>query len=84
MGLNLRKNGFPSNIVAGVQHPIPFKRLDAGGSQPATNGHEATLFIDICNAIIDLNRAGVLNETQAHYAYFADIIVRSVAKVGKS
>lgn len=76
------KNGFPADIVAGVQHPIPFKRLDAGGSQPATNGHDALLFIDICNAIIDLNRAGVLNETQQQYAYFADVIVRSVAKVG--
>lgn len=52
------------------------------GSQPAYNGHEATLFIDICNAIIDLNRAGVLTPSQSVYAKFADIIVRSVAKVG--
>lgn len=76
------KHGFPSQIVAGVQHPIPFKRLTAGGTQPASNGHEATLFIDICNAIIDLDRAGRLNETQRQYAFFADIIIRSVAKVG--
>lgn len=76
------KNGFSSDIVAGVSHHIPFIRPDAGGSQSATNGYEATILIDICYAIIDLNRAGVLNETQRQYALFADIIVRSVAKVG--
>src|ERR1700743_1025010 len=76
------KNGFPEKIVAGVLNPIPFIRPDAGGSQPATNGYEATLFIDICNAIIDLDRAGVLNDNQREYAYYADIIIRSVAKVG--
>ena len=76
------KNGFSPEIVAGVSHFIPFIRPDAGGSQSATNGYEATTLIDICNAIIDLNRAGVLNEIQQQYAVFADIIVRSVAKVG--
>lgn len=69
------KNGFSAEIVAGVSNPIPFERKDAGGSQPATNGHEATLFIDICNAIIDLNRAGVLSKTESEYAVYADIIV---------
>jgi len=76
------KNGFPDEVVAGVSTPIPFKRVDAGGSQPASNGYEATLFIDICYALIDLNRAGVLNEIQQEYAVFAEIIIRSVAKVG--
>jgi hypothetical protein len=76
------KNGFSSEIVAGVKNPIPFERNDAGGSQPVSNGHEATLFIDICGAIIDLDRAGALNESQKIYAFFADIIIRSVAKVG--
>lgn len=76
------KNGFSEEIVAGVNNPIPFQRIDAGGSQPVTNGHPATLFIDICNAIIDLNRAGILNEVQQEYAFFADIIVRATSKVG--
>lgn len=52
------KNGFPDEIVAGVQNSIQFIRNDAGGSRPMTNGYEAPLFIDICSAIIDLNRAG--------------------------
>ena len=77
-----KKNGFPAEIVAGVSNPIKFTRIDAGGALPITNGYEASLFIDILNAIIDLNRAGVLNDNQKVYAEMADVIVRAVAKVG--
>jgi hypothetical protein len=77
-----KKNGFPDEVVAGVSNSIKFVRVDAGGSRPMTNGYEASLLIDICTSIIDLNRAGVLSPKEQIYAEFADIIVRAVAKVG--
>jgi len=76
------KQGFSPTVVAGVSDPIRFNRVDAGGSQPITNGTEATIFIDICNTLIDLKRAGVLTPRQEIYAVKADIIVRASAKVG--
>jgi hypothetical protein len=72
----------PAEIVAGLSEPIKFMRVDAGGSQPITYGYEATKLIDLCDALIDLNKAGVLKENQKIYAEQAEIIIRSVAKVG--
>ena len=69
-------------IVAGLDEPIKFERRDAGGSQPITYGYEATKLIDLCDAIIGLNEAGVLKENQKIYAIQAGIIIRAVAKVG--
>lgn len=69
-------------IIAGLSEPIKFTRVDAGGSQPTTYGYEATKLIDLCDAIIDLNKAGVLKESQKIYAIQSEIIIRAVAKVG--
>jgi hypothetical protein len=71
-----------SDIVAGLSEPIKFMRVDAGGSQPITYGYEATKLIDLCDALLDLNKAGVLKDSQKIYAEQAEIIIRSVAKVG--
>lgn len=69
-------------IIAGILTPIEFERNDAGGSQPITYGYEATKLIDLCDALIDLNKAGVLKDNQQIYAEQAEMIIRSVAKVG--
>ena len=75
-------SAMPPEIIAGLSEPIKFMRVDAGGSQPVTYGYEATKLIDLCDALIDLNKAGVLKENQQVYALQAEIIIRSVAKVG--
>lgn len=69
-----------NSIVDRINNPVKFKRIDAGGSQSATNGYEATLLIDICSVIIDENRTGNFNDIQI--VKCADVIIRSVAKVG--
>lgn len=69
------------NSVAGrINNPLKFIRNNAGGSQSTTNGYEATLLIDLCSIIIDENRTG--NYDDANIVRCADIIIRSVAKVG--
>jgi hypothetical protein len=70
------------DIIAGLGEPIKFMRVDAGGSQPITYGYEATKLIDLCDALIDLKKAGVLKPSQEIYAVQAEMIIRSVAKVG--
>lgn len=71
-----------NEILSSISEPIKFKRIDAGGSQPTTYGYEATKLIDLCDAILTLNKAGVLRENQKIYAEHAEIVIRSVAKVG--
>jgi hypothetical protein len=72
----------PKEVIAGFAEPIQFIRNDSGGSQPITYGYEATKLIDLCDALIDLKKAGVLKPNQIMYAEQAEIIIRSVAKVG--
>lgn len=68
--------------MAGLSEVIEFQRLGAGGSVTNTYGYEATKLIDLCDALITLNKAGLLTEKQVVYAEQAEIIIRSVAKVG--
>lgn len=82
-----KMDGVSSYLCAGdnsiserLSKPIKFKRNNAGGSQSTANGYEVTLLVDICSAIIDANRAGVFNDDVI--VRNADIIIRSVAKVG--
>lgn len=69
-----------NSISERLANPIKFKRNNAGGSQSVANGYEVTLLVDICSAIIDANRAGIFNDEKIVKS--ADIIIRSVAKVG--
>lgn len=72
----------PKESMEKIKNPIAFKRIGSGGSAPHTNGYDATILIDICDAIIQANRKGLLADTQQKYAEGAEIIIRSVAKVG--
>lgn len=69
-----------NSVKERINNPIRFIRNNAGGSQLATNGYEATLLIDICSVIIDENRTGNFNDVEL--VKCADVIIRSVAKVG--
>ena len=68
------------SIIDKISNPIQFKRNNASGSQSITNGFEVTLLIDICSAIIEANFAGEFDDLRI--VRNADIIIRSVAKVG--
>ncbi len=62
-----------------LNNPIPFIRAGAGGSQSMTYGYEATLLIDLCNAILSAGEYGAADKSLIEHA---NIIIRSVAKVG--
>lgn len=69
-----------NSVAQRINNPLKFIRNNAGGSQSTTNGYEATLLIDLCSTIIDENRTGNYNDV--NIVRCADIIIRSVAKVG--
>ncbi len=79
-GLSMLFCAGENSILSQLSNPVKFKRPNASGSQSTTNGYDVTLLVDICSAIIDANRAGNFdNDVMVHNA---DVIIRSVAKVG--
>lgn len=77
--LQIKKNaGLSDTLLSRVQ----FNRVGAGGSVSKTYGYDATVLIDICDAIIEAKNAGNLSPKYLIYAQRAEIIIRSVAKVG--
>lgn len=69
-----------------IDNPIVFNLLavDAGTGSNNRFGHgyEATVLIDICEALIQAQRNGELAPSQAFLAIQAEVIVRSSAKLG--
>lgn len=69
-----------SNAFDKMTSPVRFIRNNAGGSQSETYGYEATLLIDLCDAIIKANELGF--EMPSEYIRNANIIIRAAAKTG--
>jgi hypothetical protein len=64
-------------LVARTQSPIKFK---IPGN--FAYGYEATLLVDLCEAILAAREAKVLQKQQEHIAKRAEILVRAFARVG--
>ena len=83
-----RKNVSPfigSELREKLSQPIVFTRDKHGSGTsvaPLSNGYDVTILIDLCNAIIDADNAGALNDSQANISKQARIIVGATAKLG--
>lgn len=69
-----------NSLIEKLNAPIVFERYNAGGSQTKTYGYEATLLIDICDAIIQSHEDGLFSDVII--LENARTIIRAVAKVG--
>lgn len=70
-----------SNDLAMVlDNPIKFIRPGRGGK--TADGYEATLLPDICNAVLDARKAGVLNDKQLIIADQCEVLIKAFATVG--
>lgn len=80
----VKSEAISSNLMPGIldklNAPIVFNRNTSGGSQSDTYGYEATLLIDLCDAIIKAYETRLLNNET--YYNNANSIIRAVAKVG--
>lgn len=80
----VKSEAISSSLMPGIldklNAPIVFNRNTSGGSQSDTYGYEATLLIDLCDAIIKAYEARLLNNET--YYNNANSIIRAVAKVG--
>lgn len=97
LGLSARGNSFPSFInsqamsdsVGGelrrkLQKPFLIQWSSGGGEQPpiTVHGHEASLLIEVCNAISDAARKGKLGKRYEKVIQQAAIINGASAKAG--
>lgn len=71
-----------SGLIEALSNRVEFRRSGEGGSVSTTYGYDATVLIDICDAIIEAKNSGNLSENYHVYADQAQTIIRSVAKVG--
>lgn len=74
-----------ADILLKLNNPLIFKGLSMGENMPPprpAHGHDVTLLIDICNAIIEANRLGKLTKSQSKLADQAAILLSASAKSG--
>lgn len=69
-----------TGVLEQLNDPITFQRPSAGGSQSNTYGYEVTVLIEICDSILEAKKTGA--DIPANISDNAEIIIRSVAKVG--
>lgn len=71
-----------SGLIESLENRVEFRRSGEGGSVSTTYGYDATVLIDICDAVIEAKNSGKLSDSYKIYAEHAEMIIRAVAKVG--
>jgi hypothetical protein len=72
-------NPYISNkLIEVTQNPLKFRT--SKGS--IAYGYEATVLVDICEAVLEARKENALQKQQLHIAVQCEIVVRSLAKVG--
>ncbi|KPA95386.1 P63C domain [Pseudomonas asplenii] len=69
----------PPQLLEKMRAPVRFQ-APTGGS--AATGYEATILPDLCDAVLEARKAGMLMHQQAHIAVQCEILVRGLARVG--
>ncbi|HEY0834358.1 MAG TPA: P63C domain-containing protein [Azospirillum sp.] len=71
---------FISNeLLSRMKEPVRF-RAPSGGT--VATGYEATILPDLCDAVLEARKAGLLRKDQMHIAVQCEILVRALARVG--
>ncbi|WP_422928590.1 P63C domain-containing protein [Singulisphaera sp. PoT] len=65
-------------LLSGIKNPIVFRSLAGRVSY----GYEATILVDLCDAVLAARQAGALRKQQLHIAERCEILMRGFAKVG--
>jgi P63C domain-containing protein len=62
-----------------MKSPVRFQASTGG---LLATGYEATILADLCDAVLDARKAGVLKSSQLHIAHQCEVLVRGFARVG--
>lgn len=78
LGSNVLKPFVSEELSSGINAPARFKAPHG----PAAYGYDATILVDICDAVLSARRAGALLDRQSHVADRCEMLVRALSKVG--
>ena len=68
-----------NELALAIENPL---MIDSGAPMP-TQGYEAPLLVELCQAVLTLRDAGVLKtEQEQRYAQACDLLTRALAKTG--
>ena len=74
-----KKNSKFNDLAVAIESPI---LIESGAPLP-TQGYEARLLVELCEAILDLRDSGLLKTVQEQrYAQACDLLTRALAKTG--
>ena len=84
IGMSHITKHIPEDSIELIEEPIKFTgRGTLKNKHGYTTGYEATVLLDLCEAILDARNNGELKSEQEHrYADYCEALVRSFAKVG--
>lgn len=68
-----------ADLLTATKKPIKFRAPQRG---PIVHGYEATVLVDLCEAVLAARRAGALAQRQMHIALQAEILQGAFAKTG--
>lgn len=72
-----------NELIVAIENPIKFIGPSQGGFSTMTDGYEATVLQEVCEALLTARDRGLLvTEQDKRYVQFADMLIRSLAKVG--
>lgn len=66
-------------LLARMSSPVRFQAPTGGA---AASGYEATILPDLCDAVLEARKEGVLVHQQAHIAHQCEVLVRGLARIG--
>lgn len=79
----LIKNNKNNDLIVAIDSPIKFVGKSPQGVEATSDGYEATVLQEVCEAILTARDEGLLvTEQDKRYARHADILMRGFARVG--
>ncbi len=69
----------PEGLHGAITEPIRFR---VAGNPQVFHGYEATVLADLCEAILDARRRGILHDQQKKIAQRAEVLLGAFARVG--
>ncbi len=71
------------DLILAIENPIKFVGRSPKGLEAASDGYEAIVLQEVCEALLTARDKGLLvTEQDRRYAQFADMLIRAFAKVG--
>ena len=82
-GHRLIKTSENNDLIVAINNPIKFIGRSPKGLGSTSDGYEATVLQELCDALLDArDRGDLVTDQERRYVQFADLLIRAFARVG--